>query len=311
MTTIIPGVLALVGAAALCAGCSVSGDESSDVGSGQWYEKTCLQTFCESCREEISSHCSECHRICRDSSCSSTCTDICHTECRSCSGESACEEWAATMPLPALDQRLYDVCLEATDTCSDTDYSQSYCNYVARTLRPEAIAPFSCWLDHSCDLTPCSPKPNDAPPTLGHEYCDRAAACSRDCREGDVAFLNDRDSDLRPELERGLRHCIAEETCEEFRACAQAYDDLWQLAWERADPGTPSACAESYLSECGACDCGFECIQTCDTCTPRCAIPCRSDADCAGTSVGVAATPVCQNYSSDEVGYCYVDLDSD
>lgn len=62
--------------------------------------------------------------------------------------------------------------------------------------------------------------------------------------------------------------------------------------------GGSSTCDRNanWLNNCAtAADCGgcFSCVQVCSACTPECADPCQSDADCTGTSVGTLATPYC------------------
>jgi hypothetical protein len=212
-------------------------------------------------------------------------------------------EWTVDLPEQVLDQALYDQCLNAENTCSPDDYDGSFCNYVARTMQPSKIKYFECRLGNACDDAACA-EPASAG-ALGTEYCDRAQQCGTPCRESDPIFLNSIEQSLRPELARSLRQCIAEDTCSVFKACAAAHEALWQLAWERADPSTVSACGEAWLAECGTCECGFTCVQSCPTCTPGCVDPCTSDADCVGKTVGALAAPHCYGiYSAGDTGYC-------
>jgi hypothetical protein len=102
---------------------------------------------------------------------------------------------------------------------------------------------------------------------------------------------------------RSVQQCTAEPSCAEFEACAAAHDALWQLPWEKADPGSPSECSEQWLSDCGSCGCGFSCVRGCSSCRSRCVVPCTADVDCVGTSTGISPTPICYRIG-DDPGYC-------
>jgi hypothetical protein len=297
------GVFPLLGA---CGGGS-GGDAEGSANAGASYTKTCTRTVCQSCKEDVDAACSECEDLCAspyaDISCFSTCRSICGTRCASCSGSDSCLEWQVELPEPALDQALYDKCLAAENTCSPDDYDGSFCNYIARTEPPSRIKDIECRLSNACAVSACRGLPFSG--TLGTEYCARAEQCGQPCQESQPSFLNSVERVLRPELARSLRQCIAEDTCSVFKACAAAHDALWQLAWEKADPGTKSACGEEWLDECGTCECGFTCVQSCSTCAPRCVDPCESDADCVGKTVGSLAAPHCDGiYAAGEKGYC-------
>lgn len=285
-----------------------SADTTPSRSSGPPYTKTCARTLCDTCRDRVSSNCSQCTSLCSRpgaySGCFSDCSDICSSTCSACSGPSSCEQWEVALPVPALDEPLYESCLRTQETCSPSDYDRSYCNYFARTMRPETIGEFDCVFNSGCDASEQCPK-SDQSGTLGTAFCERADRCGQPCRDSHAGFLNGIEKTLRPELKSSLQQCIAEPSCAEFKACARAHDELWQLAWEKADPGTPSLC---WLSECGTCDCDLSCVQACSTCTSRCAMPCRTDSDCAGTTVASVPTPTCFRIG-DDPGYCLVALD--
>lgn len=298
---VLPGVFPLLWA------CSSGGHDGGSASAGAAYTKTCTLTACESCREDVDVACSECESLCvspyADLSCFSTCRSICGTRCSSCSGNDSCLEWEVDLPEPVLNQALYDKCLAVENACSPDDYDGSFCNYIARTMQPSKIEELECRLSNGCNDSACDGSPFVG--TLGTEYCARAERCGQPCRESDPIFLNSIEQTVRPELARSLRQCIAEDTCSVFKACAAAHQALWQLAWEKADPGSVAACGEAWLDECGTCECGFTCIQSCSTCPPRCVDPCRSDADCVGKTVGSLAAPHCDGiYSAGDEGYC-------
>ena len=285
-----------------------SGGTEASRGAGAAYVKTCALTACQSCRDDVEASCSECHDLCRspyaDSSCFATCSSICSTTCRSCSGSESCLEWEVKLPEPPLDQTLYDACLATRNACTPGDYDQSYCNYFARTMKPSSVDRFNCMLSEGCESPDCQQLASVG--TLGAEYCKRSTECGKPCSDDDLRFLSSIESTLRPELERSLRQCMAEDTCSVFKACDAAHETLWQLAWEKADPGTVSACGEAWLDECNeTCECGFTCVRTCDTCTRRCVDPCRSDADCVDKHAGSRPATHCYGiYKSGDEGYC-------
>lgn len=307
--TLLQRFSALLGAIPLLVACS-SGDGGGDGGfgiSGAAYTKTCAKTACESCRDDVADACSECQNICSspyaDLSCFSTCRDICGTSCRACTGSDSCLEWEVQLPTPQLDQTLYDACLAARNACTPTDYDASYCNYLARTMKPSTADSLACLVNNACDVSKCD-APTDAG-TLGIDFCARAAQCGKPCKESEPGFLNSIEHDLRPELLRSMRQCIAEDICSVFEACGAAHENLWQLAWEKADPGTDSACTEAWLNECGTCECGFTCVKSCSTCAARCVDPCTTDADCIGKRAGILETPHCFGANKQgDIGYC-------
>jgi hypothetical protein len=228
------GFLLLVGVLSLVCACSSSSTVEDDAVGQAAYTKTCKLTACDSCRDDVSAACSECYDLCRspyaDSSCYSTCSDICHTQCRSCAGSQVCEEWTVTLLPPTLDQALYDKCLATETACTPDAYDRSYCNYIARTMQSTMGKEFECFATKGCDAAECSVEPSLG--TLGTSYCERAARCGKPCRDSDAPFLNSVERILRPELVRGVRECIAEETCSVFESCGDAFEQLWQLAWE-------------------------------------------------------------------------------
>ncbi|HVU00875.1 MAG TPA: hypothetical protein VHE30_03955 [Polyangiaceae bacterium] len=60
--------------------------------------------------------------------------------------------------------------------------------------------------------------------------------------------------------------------------------------------GTSTTTCTSYLLNCNtaaACDCGYQCVVRCPTCTGVCGTQCSSDADCNGTTASGLATPYC------------------
>jgi hypothetical protein len=133
-----------------------------------------------------------------------------------CSEPPICEAWQAVWPQPALDPRLYDACLKMANTCTPEEGSHAYCNIVARWLKPEVTAAFECEVEHGCSqLEACGLPTSPGEPTLA-KYCQRAASCNQPCVVGPHIPL---EGWLRPELERGLRQCMAEASCSRFEAC--------------------------------------------------------------------------------------------
>jgi len=66
------------------------------------------------------------------------------------------------------------------------------------------------------------------------------------------------------------------------------------------DAGGPAPCdpVTNWLIDCTAdvecgSGCGFSCVEVCSACSPVCAVPCQTDADCAGQYIGTLATPSC------------------
>jgi hypothetical protein len=305
-------------APALFAACS--GGSATDAGgrggasNGQpFYEMTCAQTACDECRDENSSACRECTGLCSRSSssdCFTSCARICGGSCAACSREPECTKWRVTLPLPPLDRGVYDACLAQERACpSGSSSAESLCHYLARVMRPEAAEALSCIANNSCQ--PCSTAPSG---TLDTELCDRQRACHGECPAG-----SRREDLLRPELVQGLRSCIAEPTCSKFDACVHAYDRLGALAFAGKDKvgdifaidGSPELHADDdkwYASCYDASSCGarFSCYQSCATCSPFCAIPCQTDADCVGQFVGSELAWQCFNFHDVYGGHCTV-----
>jgi hypothetical protein len=281
------------------------------------YNKTCTQSACDTCREDSFSDCHECTRICSNSSapadCFSTCSNICGSSCPVCSKPEICEEWRYTVPLPKLDENVFEACLAYDRACPlAVAYPQSACHFYARAYRPEVAGEIACLTQRGCDDAGCLVLPVTAR-TLATDLCQREAGCGKPCSH---SFEGDSEDVLRPELVQGLRACIAEPSCNEFSACEKAYMDLaglWYANPEhvgnvRAINEDPVAHADDpkWGQECyGAAACGnFDCVKgSCDVCDSYCVRACRTDADCIGQFVGTLLTPHCFTLGAD-LGGC-------
>lgn len=236
MTTIRSMIaLAAFSLAGACYGGSGTADTESS--SAPSYTKTCARTFCDVCRDQVSSNCSQCTSLCSRpgaySGCSGDCSDLCSSTCSACSGPSSCEQWEVDLPLPVLDSSLFDSCLRANEACRPGAHNRSYCDYVARTMRPETVAQFECELSRACDARAECSNSGTGAGTLGSSLCERSERCGGTCDESTAGFLNRIEDTMRPELKRSLQQCIAEPSCAEFRACAYAHDALWKLDWKK------------------------------------------------------------------------------
>lgn len=213
---------------------------TSSASGAPYYEKTCVQTACDSCRAQTSDLCWECNRLCSGpgapANCFSQCSSICDDRCpAACSGD-ACEKWATSVVLPALNSNLYAQCLLYRSECAqggDAAYRAKYCDLFART-RDEAIGKLMvCWADHGCDSSPdCAGLSKFELGTLGTAVCDRARRCGLTCGDVGDIDLNLTEAELRTVIKDGLSHCIAEESCAEFKQCANAYGNLLAPFWE-------------------------------------------------------------------------------
>lgn len=205
---------------------------------GPYYEKTCVQTACDSCLEQTSELCAECTALCRSpgapSSCFSTCSSICSDRCPdACSGE-ACEEWATTVALPPPNPELYTQCMLFRTACAPQDGNARYCDMVARTHHSGAGQMMVCWAEHECQSSPeCIPPIELYLGTVGTDLCARARQCDATCDSAIDISLDVKESLWRPQLRDGLRHCISEASCIEFKECANAYISILESSWQK------------------------------------------------------------------------------
>ncbi len=156
-----------------------------------------------------------------------------------CSEPQVCERWDVVWRMPVHDPNVYDVCLTTMNTCMPDDNNPGYCNVMARWLKPEVAAKLQCELEHGCsDHEAC----RVVEPAVEHvvaKYCERAAACNDPCP---VAPYIKMEAWFRPELERGLRQCLSEDSCSKFEACSFAFAQAVVVLGSAKSALVPDSC---------------------------------------------------------------------
>lgn len=212
-------------------------DGSDGTAQPQYYEKTCVQSSCDSCRESNSKLCSECYDLCGQpfapADCFSTCRSVCRDSCSSTCSSDDCAEWSTALVLPERDAVLFTQCMSYIGHCSSVTNAAPACDAISRTRTgalgqvAECVVAHQCVEDASCDRIPLEPG------HLGSALCDRAQQCGSPCASSAATTIDLEEDSWRSEIKDGLRHCIAEQSCSDFKQCANAYGALLYPSWKK------------------------------------------------------------------------------
>lgn len=212
-------------------GCGGGSDASPGTSTAGGYTKSCARTTCDTCREQVSSNCRECTRVCSRSSaysgCAADCSDLCRSTCSACSGPERCEQWQIDLPPLEPNLEVFERCLRARRACRPGEDHLATCQYSAQLMNLRLIERLECVASHGCTVDAGCAATQIPPGAAGTKFCDRSASCGVPCLEGEALHLNTLEPTLRPEVEHSLKQCLAELTCVDFRMCSEALRPLW------------------------------------------------------------------------------------